>query len=187
MRSMRNTCSQPVHSLVAEAASRLAPPSPLSRLAARPGRLLAALLAATSLAACGSWSSSKAPDARAQDVACPQPAKITAPQLYGPWQVELPEAGMRGEVRLSRHPEFSESLRAHIRFGPVQSIASGDADNGHFDLDESHDGKTVTATWSGEIVPGSCGREIRGQWHDLDNNLKSRFVLRRPAVASGQW
>ena len=124
-------------------------------------------------------------------------AGITAPQLYGRWTLELPQVGERGTLVLSQHPEFSESLRGHFEYGPdasdparagsvTRAIASGDVAQGHFDLDESSDGKAITATWSGELTPGACGREIRGRWRDLDRDRQSDFVLRRlpPAPAA---
>ena len=60
--------------------------------------------------------------------------------------------------------------------------------DGHLDLDESSDGKTMTGTWSGQIVPQQCGREIRGEWQDLEREAKSPFVLRRAgAKPAGDW
>ena len=90
-------------------------------------------------------------------------------------------------MTISRHPEFSESLRGHIAYGPVESIASGDLADGNFDLDESSDGKTMTATWSGNLVPERCGNEIRGEWQELSTGLKSTFILQRDLQASSGW
>ena len=110
---------------------------------------------------------------------CKDVTQLKAEQLYGEWTLELPEANQRGRMRLSRHPEFSDSLRGHIQYGPVNAIASGDVTGGKFDLDESSDGKRLTGTWSGQLPPTACGDEIRGQWTELDTNLNSSFVLTR--------
>jgi hypothetical protein len=36
-------------------------------------------------------------------------------------------------------------------------------------LDESSNGTSLTASWDGQVVEGSCGRTIRGVWKDLSN------------------
>ena len=106
--------------------------------------------------------------------------------LYGEWRLRLPQAGLSGRMRLSQHPDFSESLRGHIEYGAVKAIASGDVSAGNFDLDESSDGKRMTATWSGQLTLAGCGNEIRGTWTELNTERKSSFVLTRvqPATSS---
>jgi hypothetical protein len=110
---------------------------------------------------------------------CQDVAKMTPRMLYGEWRLRLPQAGLSGRMRLSQHPEFSESLRGHIEYGAVKAIASGDLSAGNFDLDESSDGKRMTATWSGRLTPSGCGNEIRGTWTELDTSRRSDFVLTR--------
>ena len=110
--------------------------------------------------------------------------------LYGVWDVELPEARQRGTLLLKAHPEFSESLRGEFSLGGQHSIASGDIEAGELNLDESRDGKTLHAFWSGRLVSSACGREIRGTWQPVPQEGKpegaeSSFVLRR-ALAS-RW
>lgn len=115
---------------------------------------------------------------------CQDVKKMKPPAIHGEWRLSLPQAGLTGHMRLSRHPEFSESLRGHIEYGAVKAIASGDLSAGNFDLDESSDGKRMTATWSGSLTPTGCGNEIRGTWTDLDTNRKSSFVLTRMQSAN---
>jgi len=40
----------------------------------------------------------------------------------------------------------------------------GDVDDGQLTLEESEDGKRISATWLGEVTEGRCGKEIRGTW-----------------------
>jgi hypothetical protein len=95
---------------------------------------------------------------------CPADDALRAPDLYGEWSVELPALGVRGHLTLKQHPEFSDSLRGLFDYGATHSIASGDIEAGDFNLDESRDGKSYYAFWTGHVQPGACGREIRGQW-----------------------
>jgi hypothetical protein len=115
--------------------------------------------------------------------------QLHAAHLYGSWTVELPQAGQRGILTLRQHPEFAASLRGEFRYGGQTSIASGDVEGGEFNLDESRDGKTLFAFWSGQLVPSACGAEIRGTWQPLAREgqpaaAESSFVLRRPAGES---
>ena len=122
--------------------------------------------------------------------ACPDVRRWGAPQLYGTWEVELTQAGQRGRLLLRQHPEFRESLRGEFSYGGQASIASGDVEGGEVNLDESRDGKSLHAFWSGHLVPGACGREIRGAWQQLAREgvpaAESSFILRRGA-APGGW
>lgn len=115
--------------------------------------------------------------------ACPDVRRWGAPQLYGTWEVELTQAGQRGRLLLRQHPEFRESLRGEFSYGGQASIASGDVEGGEVNLDESRDGKSLYAFWTGQLVPARCGREIRGTWEQVPKAgqpaLKSPFVLRR--------
>ena len=122
--------------------------------------------------------------------ACPGLKRWTARQLYGTWEVELSELGLRGRLVLRQHPEFLESLRGEFDFGGQQAIASGDIEEGELNLDESRDGKSLFAFWSGHLVPAACGKEIRGTWEQApragEPSRKSPFVLRR-AASGGYW
>ncbi len=122
-------------------------------------------------------------------IECPDVTRLHAAQLYGSWELELPQAGQRGQLTLRQHPEYSASLRGEIRYGGQRSIASGDVEDGEFNLDESRDGKTLHAFWSGKLVPSACGAEIRGTWQPLAQpgqapRPESEFILRRAAASS---
>ncbi len=149
------------------------------------------LIAACALAACAtSQNDTKTravrPAAAAPvNPACPDLNRWAARQLYGRWSIELPGLGERGELLLRQHPEFSESLRGELRYAGHASIASGDIEDGELNLDESRDGKSLFAFWTGRLVPAACGREIRGTWEQVpkagEPSRKSAFVLRRIA------
>lgn len=120
-------------------------------------------------------------------VDCPDVTRLHAAQLYGSWNVELVQAGLRGQLTLREHPEYSASLRGEFSYGGRHSIASGDVEDGEFNLDESRDGKALHAFWSGKLVPAACGAEIRGTWQPLAQPgqpplPESDFVLRRAST-----
>ncbi len=119
---------------------------------------------------------------------CPDVTRLHAAQLHGSWELELVQTGQRGQLTLRQHPEFSASLRGELRYGGQRSIASGDVEGGEFNLDESRDGKSLFAFWSGQLVPGACGAEIRGRWQPLAREgqpapAESDFILRRAAAS----
>lgn len=145
------------------------------------------VLALAALAACGALPDPAAEPSQMPVAAsdCPDVTRLHAAQLHGSWEVELVQAGQRGQLTLRQHPEFSASLRGEFRYGGQHSIASGDVEGGEFNLDESRDGKTLFAFWSGHLVPQACGAEIRGTWQPLAREgqpalAESEFVLRRP-------
>ena len=116
---------------------------------------------------------------------CPDVTRLHAAQLHGSWEVTLVQAGRRGLLTLREHPEFSASLRGELRLEGERAIASGDVEGGEFNLDESRDGKTLSAFWSGHLVPAACGAEIRGRWQPVPRHgqpaaPESDFILRRP-------
>ncbi|HMN21298.1 MAG TPA: hypothetical protein PKA16_07885 [Ottowia sp.] len=160
------------------------------------GGLLARLAQAAALAgllsACaggGAPTEPAPPGAAAINPACPDLNRWDARRLYGAWEVELPELGQRGHLLLRQHPEFSASLRGEFDYGGAHSIASGDLEDGELNLDESRDGKSLHAFWTGRLVPAACGREIRGTWQRLAREgvpaAESTFVLRRANSGHG--
>lgn len=123
---------------------------------------------------------------------CPDVTRLHAAQLHGSWTVELVQAGQRGTLTLRQHPVFNASLRGEFRYGGHRSIASGDVEGGEFNLDESRDGKTLFAFWSGQLVPSACGAEIRGKWQPVTApgrppQPESDFILRRADRAEPRW
>ena len=104
---------------------------------------------------------------------------MKAGQLFGLWAVRFSSApaGLpeHATMRLQRHAEFSESLAGTVSRDlggaantaiAAQAALAGDLDEGLLLLDESSDNVTITATWNGEMKPGSCGRVYLGRWKD---------------------
>ena len=116
---------------------------------------------------------------------------MKAEQLFGTWSVRFagPPAGLpsTATMRLERHAEFSDSLagvvlrefpRTGENRGPKavpgahakKAQLAGDLDGGLLLLDESSDNVSITGTWNGEMVEGSCGKIFRGTWKDTSAN-----------------
>jgi hypothetical protein len=120
---------------------------------------------------------------------------MKASQLFGRWAVRYsnPPPGLpaTATMLLERHAEFSESLAGTVSRPasqpasgqPRQAALAGDLDGGLLLLDESSDNIRITASWNGEMVPGSCGTAFAGQWKDLstdmDNMPDIAFTLTR--------
>ena len=111
--------------------------------------------------------------------ACPTALQMEQPELLGRWQAELP--GLPGPVilQLDKHPEWNGTVKGQIQRPGGTAIVVGDVDKGKLTMEESADGKKVSGTWLGDIVDGSCGREIRGEWLDANDNSHA-FVMRKP-------
>ena len=111
---------------------------------------------------------------------------MKAAQLHGRWAARFshPPAGLpeNATVVLERHAEFSESLAGTVsrklsKAGSAlasghapQAALAGDLDEGLLLLDESSDRISITGTWNGEMVPGSCGRVYKGVWKDTSRS-----------------
>lgn len=102
---------------------------------------------------------------------CPSADEIQPQHLYGQWQFSLwPEGGSEatpsagGSVLFGRHPEYPGSVRGQLQrsgiAGGAPAQVAGDVTDGEFNLDESADGTTMDAVWTG--LPQDCGQTIRG-------------------------
>ena len=69
-------------------------------------------------------------------------------------------------LQLSLHPERAQSVRGTLQRGGTTAQVSGDVDAGDLTLEESMNGTNISATWMGQVVAGSCGKEIRGIWNN---------------------
>jgi hypothetical protein len=118
---------------------------------------------------------------------CPPADQMKAEQLFGAWAVRFasPPAGLpaTATLLLERHAEFSDSLagvvvremprakgKAAAGTHASQAQLAGDLDGGSLLLDESSDNVSITGTWNGEMVEGSCGKIFRGTWKDTSAN-----------------
>ena len=73
-------------------------------------------------------------------------------------------------------------MRGTVQRGGTTAQVSGDVDDGDLTLEESINGTNISATWTGRVVDGSCGKEIRGTWtQSTSPTHPSPFVLRKQA------
>jgi len=116
---------------------------------------------------------------------CPTSANVLPVQaLYGRWQVTFGTGGDANvaSVVLHTHPDYEGGLRGTItRVGFVAQLAGDIDDDGLLTLDESQDGVAISATWSGDLQTGSCGKEFKGLWRNTRNDSTLDFVLRKTA------
>lgn len=115
-----------------------------------------------------------------QAPACPKPTDVNQQHLLGLWRAEFEGLGQGATLLLERHPEFAQSLSGTINRNGERARLAGDIEDGEFSLEESADGRSISATWVGDVVEGSCGREIRGTWKGGWDAAGRPFVLRRP-------
>lgn len=114
-----------------------------------------------------------------QPADCPAPAAVGQRHMLGFWRAEL-DGRHGGTLLLEPHAEYRESLRGAIDRDGGRALVVGDIEDGDFTLEESADGKRISATWLGEVVAGSCGREIRGTWQgEGDKAPAVPFVLKK--------
>lgn len=127
----------------------------------------------------------QASQAAAQPAPCPAPHDLRAVHLYGAWRAEWGDqtTAAAATLQLQRHPELSDSVRGEVARDGVTALVAGDLDDGDLTLEESRDGQRISATWIGQVVADSCGKEIRGTWTDADTDTRRDFVLRR----QGGW
>jgi hypothetical protein len=109
---------------------------------------------------------------------CPKPEEATQRDLLGTWKAEV-EGQPAAVIVLRQHPELAESVRGSLRRAGQDAEVSGDVDEGEFTLEESANGRNISAVWLGDVVPGSCAREIRGTWQADGERATHKFVLRK--------
>lgn len=143
--------------------------------------------------AAGSLAQTPPPPAEA---ACPAATALRPDHLYGLWRLVLwPEGGSAsspassGALVLGPHPEYAGSVRGRLRrAGPgadLEAEVAGDIDDeGVFVLDESADGQSIDAVWTGE--PTDCGRRIQGSRRPAEGSQRReptlQFMLQRTST-----
>jgi hypothetical protein len=132
----------------------------------------AAMAAACSLAAAQNVAQSVA-------AACPKAHEVTQRHLIGMWRAEFEGLAQGATLLLENHPELADSVRGRINRDGERAEIAGDVDEGEFTLEESQNGVNISATWMGDVVEGSCGREIRGTWQAERGRRAHGFVLRK--------
>jgi hypothetical protein len=109
---------------------------------------------------------------------CAQAADADQATLVGSWQAEF-DGQRAGTLLLRKDPEYAETVVGTIERDGEHRRLAGDVDNGDFTLEESADGVHIVAAWLGEVVEGSCGREIRGTWKAEGAATGHAFILRK--------
>ena len=121
--------------------------------------------------------------------------------LLGVWHADLPGQGGATVLHLGPHPQLSGSVRGTLERAGRTAQVTGDVHEGVLTLEESTDGRRISATWLGDVVPGRCGQEISGVWstpgpnsgtdtstdtstdNDNDNDIRIPFVLRQQSIS----
>ena len=117
--------------------------------------------------------------------ACPSAETLGTAHLYGQWRAQIDGEPDAANVQFLKDPEQDDSLVGSINRAAAKGKASkpallaGEMQQGEFNLEESDDGVRISATWSGQVVDASCGKEIRGLWTNALDNQTHAFVLRR--------
>jgi hypothetical protein len=109
---------------------------------------------------------------------CPPAREAGLPQMLGLWRAEFQGLWQGATLLLEPHPEDEGSFRGAINRNGERGVVAGDLDAGALSLRESDDGKRLFAVWVGEVVDGSCGREIRGSW-EAEGQPPRDFILRK--------
>jgi len=123
------------------------------------------------VAGCAQW-------ALAQPANCPSAGDVSQAHLIGQWKAHV-EGDAPFALQLAKHPEFAETLVGDVERNGERIQVAGDVDDGELTLEESRNGKNISATWLGDVVEGSCGREIHGIWK-AEGTLSGRpFVLKK--------
>ena len=100
------------------------------------------------------------------------------PELLGRWTATMDGQPGPIQLQLAPHPEWNGTVKGSIARPAGRSVVVGDVNQGKLTMEESADGKKVSGTWLGDVVDGSCAREIRGDWlDDKDNSIP--FVMRK--------
>lgn len=118
----------------------------------------------------------------AQTTTCPEARDLPPQALVGLWRAAFEDGTPAGSLLLEPHPEHAGSLAGALNRDGVRAQVAADLEDGELTLEESADGRRISATWLGMVVEGSCGREIRGQWQPREGAARP-FVMRR----AGGW
>ncbi len=137
------------------------------------------------IALCAHWTGAAAqndPNPATPQASCPARGdQLPVQALYGRWEATFEGLPGVAAVEFHRHPEYEGGVRGTLARGaaPVAQLAGDIDDDGLLVLDESQDGRAISAIWSGEPQPGSCGREFRGTRRESADDSTRAFVLRK--------
>lgn len=113
------------------------------------------------------------------ETTCPQSWQMTDKQLQGQWLASVANQEAPVRLTLGPHPEWAGTVKGTVQWADSSYPMVGDVDQGHVTLEESSDEVHITGTWLGEVVDGSCGREIKGEYLAGEEAPPQTFVLRK--------
>lgn len=142
-----------------------------------------------------------APVSESTRMACPEALTLDAADMTGTWHAIFGAVGAAGTagtgadaaalsapeatLELGPHPDYAGSLRGNATRGSAnKSLLAGDIEDGELLLEESTNGKTIAATWTGRVAGGSCGQTIEGTWNDALTSLTRPFRLTRAVTSA---
>lgn len=112
-------------------------------------------------------------------------APLKTDDLLGQWQVEwsseLPGEPSDARLVFGLNPEFAESLLGLMDLAGKRHEIAGDVEEELLTLEESSDGKRISANWSLRAVVGRCGKELSGTWVRASDGKQRPVILRRPS------
>ena len=114
-------------------------------------------------------------------LSCPEGEEMKDSQLQGEWTGTVEGQAQPVSLQLGPHPQWKGNVKGTIARGADTRPMVGDVADDHITLEESADGKRITATWLGDVVEGSCAREIRGNYLEGEDAAPRPFVLRKLA------
>jgi hypothetical protein len=120
-----------------------------------------------------------APAGPASAAGCPAARDLAPRQLVGLWRAEFDGQAAGATLLLEPHPRYAASLSGEVNRNGERARIAADLEDGEFTLEESADGVRISATWLGDVVEGSCGREIRGVWEASGGTPRRSFTLRK--------
>lgn len=110
---------------------------------------------------------------------CLHASEVKQEHMLGLWRAEFDGNGHAGTLLIEKHPAYVQSFSGTINRNGDRSRLAGDVEDGEFTMEESADGVHIAAAWIGEVVEGSCGKEIRGTWTRDGEKTGRAFVLRK--------
>lgn len=114
---------------------------------------------------------------------CKAVADLVNTDFFGAWVLELRRAdgttAQTTRLTFKRNPEFAESLAGEFDGQGARIEVFGDIEAGNLELEESDNGKDISALWKGRIAEGSCGQAVSGTRRILATQTEQSFVLRR--------
>jgi hypothetical protein len=98
--------------------------------------------------------------------------------LHGTWQARFADARLDAVLQLGPHTEWQGTVQGTAQRGSHSLLVVGDMDQGQLTLEESTDGRRISATWLGQADTSDCHLRIQGEWRQ-DEAPPVAFTLQR--------